>query len=252
MSSPLRADAAILKTARPVRQVRAESANDSFAPLLYPFLLLMLACAYHWLLCLAQTFGIRATPTLVGLVELMIYAGCLPFLLKRLSMRVLTAILFMIGAITAMAILRGGYLDIKGIRDLLIPAIFLWAGRSWAAKRGDTAIADLDRILRVIVVIIIGVGMLEAMLPGTYSRYINSFTYYAGLGGISEASAQITGQTVTLNGLRPQGIGRTLLPQLLGNSRISSVFLEPVSFGNFAVLTLAWALAKPTDRKSVV
>jgi putative polymerase len=55
------------------------------------------------------------------------------------------------------------------------------------------------------------------------------------------------GQKLQLNGFRPEGIGRTLLPSLLGNHRISSVFLEPVSLGNFAVLLAAWGLAKPRE-----
>src|SRR5690606_7982816 len=104
------------------------------------------------------------------------------------------------------------------------------------------------RIVRTLVLIVIAIGLVEAIFFDTYTRYINTFTYYIGLGGIAEASAQIAGQTVTLNGLRPEGIGRTLLPQLLGSHRVSSIFLEPVSLGNFAVIIMAWALAKPTEQ----
>ena len=35
------------------------------------------------------------------------------------------------------------------------------------------------------------------------------------------------------------------LAQVLGQSRVASVFLEPVSLGNFAVILLAWGLSKP-------
>jgi len=48
-----------------------------------------------------------------------------------------------------------------------------------------------------------------------------------------------------LNGIRPEGIGRTFFPGLLDSHRVSSVFLEPVSLGNFAVLCAAWGLSKP-------
>jgi len=51
------------------------------------------------------------------------------------------------------------------------------------------------------------------------------------------------GQTLTLNGFRPEGIGRTLLPSLLGSHRTSSLFLEPVSLGNFAVILMAWQVS---------
>jgi putative polymerase len=53
------------------------------------------------------------------------------------------------------------------------------------------------------------------------------------------------GQLLTLNGYRPEGIGRTILPFLLGSHRASSVLMEPVSLGNFAVILLAWVLSKP-------
>jgi putative polymerase len=42
--------------------------------------------------------------------------------------------------------------------------------------------------------------------------------------------------------MRPQGQGRGLL-SFLGEHRVSSVFLEPVSMGNFAVILAAWGLA---------
>lgn len=223
------------------KSAKAQSAVGASIP--YVAGLLLLACTHHWLLCLLQSVGIRSSQGLIAMMELLIYVGCLPLLRQRISARIITAILFMIGAITLMAILRDGYLDIKAMRDLLIPAVFIWAGRSW---RGTTD--DLDRILSTLIVVIIGIGLLEATFFDTYTRFINTFQYYFGLGGFTEAQAQVSGQTVTLNGLRPDGIGRTLLPQVFGSHRISSVFLEPVSFGNFAVIVLAWGLAKPVEQ----
>ncbi|WP_236905360.1 hypothetical protein [Collimonas arenae] len=37
------------------------------------------------------------------------------------------------------------------------------------------------------------------------------------------------------------------MPSLIGNHRISSIFLEPVSLGNFAVIIAAWGLSKRRD-----
>jgi putative polymerase len=209
----------------------------------YAAALLLIACGHHWLLCLLQNIGLHTRPAIIGAVELLIYFSCLPLLQYRISPRIIAAILFMIGILTVMAILREGRLDVKAMRDLFIPAVFIWAGRSW---RGS--IEDLDRAFRCVVIVVVGIGLTEAIFFETYTRFINTFTYYVGIGGIAEANAQVSGQTVTLNGLRPEGIGRTLLPQVLGNHRVSSVFLEPVSFGNFAVVTMAWALSKPAEQ----
>jgi putative polymerase len=50
---------------------------------------------------------------------------------------------------------------------------------------------------------------------------------------------------LSLNGYRPEGIGRTILPIIFGSHRASSVFMEPIALGNFAVIVLAWGLSKP-------
>lgn len=221
--SSVRVQPLSVETARPIA--------DTHSSTRYAAALLLLVCGHHWLLCALQSVGIHATPGVVAATEFLIYLGCVPLIYRRLSPRIVTALLLVFGLLILLAIARGGLLDIKAMRDLLIPALFLWAGRSW---RGSTA--DLDRIVRVIVIVVIAVGLTEALFFDIYTRFINTFTYYIGIGGIAEANAQIAGQTVTLNGLRPEGIGRTLLPQLLGAHRVSSLFLEPVSLGNFAVI----------------
>jgi len=97
----------------------------------------------------------------------------------------------------------------------------------------------------VVAAVVVAIGLVQAVAADAYNRLFNAFNYYVSLGGISTGSAQVAGQSVTLNGMRPEGIGRTLLPQVLGAQRVASVFLEPVSLGNFAVILLAWGLAKP-------
>jgi putative polymerase len=116
----------------------------------------------------------------------------------------------------------------------------VWAGRAFGQKG-----RSLDRPLLVVAGVVVAIGLVQAVAADAYNRVFNTFNYYVNLGGISTASAQVAGQAVTLNGMRPEGIGRTLLPQLLGAQRVASVFLEPVSLGNFAVILLAWGLAKP-------
>ena len=206
----------------------------------YIALLLLFAAGYHWLLCFLQTFGISASPARVSIAELLIYLACLPLLRERISARAIITVLLMAGTIVFLAFFRDGYVDVKGIRDLLIPILFIWVGRTWKGT-----VDDLDRMLRALIILIVAIGLFEIIFFDTYTHFINSFTYYIHLGGIQAADAQISGQTVTLNGLRPEGIGRTVLPQLLGSHRASSLFLEPVSFGNFAVVIMAWGLSKP-------
>jgi putative polymerase len=206
----------------------------------YATFLLLAVVMHHWLLCLLHNKGISVSVARVAMAEMVIYITCLPLLLARLSLRSLIAVFVTLGATGLFALLRGGYFDAKAARDLIIPLVFLWAGRAFGQNG-----RSLDRPLLVICGVVVSVGLVQAVIPEIYNRLFNTFSYYVSLGGISSSSAQVSGQSVTLNGLRPEGIGRTLLPQVLGAHRVASVFLEPVSLGNFAVIMLAWGLAKP-------
>src|SRR5690606_21326174 len=135
--------------ALPASQSQAQSPS-----LRYVGFLLVLACGHHWLLCALQVVGIHANAGLVGAVEFLIYLGCVPLFYHRISVRIVSALLLVFGLLTLLAILRGGFVDIKAMRDLLIPALFLWVGRSW---RGSTM--DLDRIVRTLVLIVIAIGL---------------------------------------------------------------------------------------------
>ena len=209
--------------------------------MVYATFLLLAVVLHHWILCLLHNKGISVSVARVAMAEMVIYIACVPLLLARLSLRLLVAVFVALGACGLLALFRGGYFDAKAARDLLIPLLFLWAGRSYG-QHGRS----LDRPLLLIAGLVVLIGLVQAVIPDLYNRVFNTFSYYVSLGGISEGSAQVSGQAVTLNGLRPEGIGRTLLPQVLGAQRVSSVFLEPVSLGNFAVMLLAWGLAKPS------
>jgi putative polymerase len=206
----------------------------------YAIFLLLAVTTHHWLLCLMHTQGIGVSVGKVALAELLIYAACVPLMVHRLSLRSLIAVFVALGITGLLALLRGGYFDPKAARDLLIPLVFVWAGRSFA--QGGRS---LDWPLLAVTAVIAAIGLVQAAVPELYNRFFNTFSYYVDLGGIQASSAQVAGQSVTLNGLRPEGIGRTLLPQVLGAQRVASVFLEPVSLGNFAVILTAYGLAKP-------
>ncbi|MBX3618890.1 MAG: polysaccharide polymerase [Rhizobacter sp.] len=227
-----------LRTGRPPHDAHSLAITGESA--VYATFLLLAVVMHHWLLCFMHNKGISVSVARVAMAELIIYIACVPLLLARLSLRSLIAVFVALGLSGLLALLRGGYFDAKAARDLLIPLVFVWAGRSYGQNG-----RSLDRPLLIVTGVVVAIGLVQAVIPDLYNRVFNTFSYYVSLGGISSSSAQVAGQSVTLNGLRPEGIGRTLLPQLLGAQRVASVFLEPVSLGNFAVILLAWGLAKP-------
>ena len=207
-------------------------------------LLLAVSVSYQWGLCFLDNQGLYVSPASIALSEIILLGLCIPFLsLKQVSLTAVAATILLFGALFILAIARGGYLDIKGLRDLMVPLVFVWLGRSVTLGRGD-----IDRIIFPLVWVVVVIALVETFSFDFYNQFFNTFNYYARSGVIGESAIPtIAGQTVTLNGLRPEGIGRTLLPEMLGPLRAASVFLEPVSFGNFAIIVAGWGLARQWD-----
>jgi putative polymerase len=200
--------------------------------------ILVATVGYLSILSFLNTQGLTASPVLVGLVEAAIYTACLGVQLKRLPLQ-MVGLSFCIGAWIMLTWLIRQVPDFKGVRDLIIPVLFFNLGRYVA----DVDFAD--RVLKLIICILAAVGLFEVFFTDIYANLFNPFSFYVNIGGINESAAQFSGQLLTLNGFRPEGIGRTILPELLGPHRASSLLMEPVALGNFSVILMAWALSKP-------
>lgn len=200
-------------------------------------LVLFAATTYLGMLSAVNAHVLRASPALVGLVEALIYAACFAQIARALTPRLVIAWLVIAATLALLWLLRQEP-DIKGLRDLIIPMLFFALGRHVSDVR------FADRVLLGLLLMLVVVGIFEAIAVDAYATVFQTFSFYVNLGSIDAAGAMFDGQALTLNGYRPEGIGRTLLPWLLGNHRVSSLMLDPVSLGNFAVITVAWALSK--------
>ncbi|WP_154660720.1 polysaccharide biosynthesis protein GumE [Marinobacter nanhaiticus] len=169
--------------------------------------------------------------------EFLILVACLPLLIPRVLPGVMILAAFSGAFLCLQALLRGG-LDLKAFRDLLIPLCFYWAGRNVGSP------AQADKALRIIVGVVLFFAFFELLALDVYTRIFNIFSYYVSTGSLEEITEYQRDSRLQMNGIRPPGIGRTLLPGLLDSHRVSSVFLEPVSLGNFATIVAAWGLAK--------
>lgn len=123
--------------------------------------------------------------------------------------------------------------DPMPIRDVLIPFSFYFA----AYRLADKGLAD--RLAIVAVVIVLAMGLFEYLALNTYLNFFNVIGYYISRGSVTLQDTFGETRGLFISGIRPEP--RTILP-FLGQQRVSSVFLEPVSAGNFGVIIYAWAL----------
>lgn len=204
------------------------------------FWILIISLTYQALLCALHTSVHPISMLGVALTEAVIYLACLSVLIKRIRLEFFSVALLVAAYLFMIAIFRN-QLDPKGFRDVMIPIIFFGLGR----QIGDLNYAN--RVLKVMTVLVLAFGFFELWFLEAFSRMFNIFSYYVSQGGLMAGTNWAKDSVLGLNGIRPDEIGRTILPSLLGSHRVSSVFLEPVSLGNFAVIIAAWGLSKRLD-----
>jgi putative polymerase len=131
-------------------------------------------------------------------------------------------------------------IDVKIVRDLAIPIGFFLLGT--ASPNLKTA----DRIVTAALVIVLIVALFEYFWIEMFTKFFNIAKYYIARGTL-EAKQIWQNSDLFISGTRPggggDGGGRNLLP-FLGDHRVSSVFLEPVSAGNFGVIAFLWGMVR--------
>jgi putative polymerase len=202
--------------------------------------ILIASITYQALLTIANTHLFRITHSLIELAEVVIYLTCITILFRRIRPDIAITGLLVVAYLLVLAIVRHE-VELSGLRNAIIPILFYWLGRNI----GNVDYAD--RILKIAIGIVLFFGFFELFFLDWYIQLFDIFSYYVNGGVIQVTSDLIQSSSLNLNGMRPEGIGRTILPSLLGSHRISSVFLEPVSLGNFAVIVAAWGLSKQRD-----
>ncbi len=192
------------------------------------------AALYPLLLCFLNTRVAKMPNAAVIIAETLIGLIAIPLLIARLSLGNLILCLCLCLNFLILSVFQQET-DFKALRDLLMPVVFVWLGYVISDRRIS------ERILRNLAIVAVALGLVEFIFPAFFTSLFDSIDFYASRGFAASNHFQLTALTT-----RPIGIGRSLLP-FLGPRRMSSFFLEPVAFGNFAVLTAAWALSKPKE-----
>lgn len=221
----------------PHSSIITQSEPDKLASTQLVTVILIAATTYQAFLALINAHLFRMSTTLVGVAEFFIYLACVVVLIRRIRPEIVVTAIMIATYLFVLAILRNE-VDLRGFRDVMIPILFYWLGRN------VSNIHYADRILKIVVFIVLFFAFFELFFLDWYGRLFDIFSYYVNLGSYTVSTNSTTGSMLGLNGIRPEGIGRTILPTVFGNHRISSVFLEPISLGNFSVIVAAWGLSK--------
>jgi len=192
---------------------------------------------FNMVLCFVNTRIMSTWETYVGITELsMTFAALLAALDKRL--RVYMFLLIFVSYMVLLFAIRGES-DVKAVRDIIVPVAFYFMGR----KAQDLKLAD--KLLTISVAIVVFFGLFEYFFTELFLDYFNVLGYYLSRGSLRLDETMGATRGLFISGTRPEP--RTILP-FLGQHRVASVFLEPVSAGNFGVIAYAWTLFRSNMR----
>lgn len=205
--------------------------------------LVLSAVAFNAVLCFVNTNVLGVSVRAVILSEIIIIAAALLASYRSLN----PSFVVLIGGVVLynlmLALFRYNHspeagIDVKIIRDFLIPIAFFMLGV------GIRNLKTADFIVYVVTFVVFAFAMLEYFFLDAYLRLFNIVQYYIARGtlDLSEWALQVS-KGLMVSGLRPEDQGRGLLP-FLGNHRVSSVFLEPNSLGNFGCIVALWAIVR--------
>jgi len=203
----------------------------TFGERLGPTLTLM-AVLYNCCLCFANTVLFTISPAVVISAEVILIGSALTLVWYR-SFR-LNAILVALAAYFYTVMMIRSQFDPKILRDVLIPIAFFFLGYHFGTLR------VADRLVTLLLIVALADALFEWLAPTAYAHYFDVARYYIERGTTGQEEHQFFGGF--FNSARFQN--RTLLP-VLGDHRVSGIFLEAPSVGNFGGIVFAWILLRP-------
>jgi len=211
---------------------------DSFHPAIVGFWAILAASLFNVVLCFLSTkhLMVASSAQVIAIEMAILLAGMLAArnLVGEAAVR--------LGVVTIVCLVAlkmlNGDLDLKIIHDLAIILVFFLLGRVCPAPLAS-------RLVGVLLTVVIAVGLVEWLLPTVFENTFDIWGYYLDKGALDATTVNYSNTKLFISGQRSADAGRTLLPAIFGIHRISSIFLEPVSLGNFAIICLAWLLSMP-------
>ncbi|USO04374.1 MAG: hypothetical protein H6853_03635 [Rhodospirillales bacterium] len=199
-----------------------------------PEALLVAASSYMFFLCFVHT-NIFAVSNYVIMACETLFLGLAAsyILLVRKKPDIILIAFALLVYFCVLWIFRGG-VDLQGPRNILIVLFFFSLGAAVSDAR------SLNKIFWVVSLLAFAGVLAEYFATGLYLKYVNILDFYVSRADQATHVPEHLKDNLFISGIRTAG--RNLLP-FLGDHRISSIFLEPVSMGNFAIILGIWGLS---------
>jgi putative polymerase len=192
-----------------------------------PGFVLIAAVCFNAILAIINGHFVTLARAHVIFAEIAVYAGALAMIVSRADRRMwpwflLTVFIILMGLFVSVG---SDELNAKYIRDVLVIPIFIMLGMTY---RSNTFVRPFS-ILHTIILL---VAIIEVVSPDTYAEIFRILDYYVNTRDFSENSFWNTESTLFVSATRP---GSRFFG-FVDWHRVSSIFLEPVSLGNYCVI----------------
>lgn len=195
--------------------------------------LVAVAASYLLLLCGLFTNGVPITNVVVMFVDAAVVGVAIAVTLyinPRVIMLPLLGIALSFGVVAVFS----QVIDLKALRDATLIVAFLTLGMSAGSSRRALL------AFWAVSILVITFAFFEWFFPSTFASYFNVLAFYIMRGELDPRVSEYADTSLFISSVRSQG--RFLLP-FLGPHRVSSIFIEPVSMGNFGAIAIAWGLS---------
>lgn len=185
--------------------------------------LLVIGVSYNLPLAILNAHGVPIGRTTVIAVEAVLMASGLLLALANWRAE-MTRWLLMIAAFFALSLILSQFrqvFDPKSFRDTLMFAVFIMNGMLVPWR-------DARRVIIGLHVVILLVLLIEVFFPAEFGAFVDPRAYFISTRGFTPE--QLSGDSNLFGAVRPDE--RYLMPWL-GWNRASSLFLEPLSLGNY-------------------
>lgn len=203
--------------------------RESFLPLL----LIVAAVTFNAALAFANAHVAPMNSKIVILSEVAIVAMAHLYVLSHFTPRMVPwyGFIVCVGMFALLRMAAIGEINVKHFRDMLLVPTFIMLGMATSERRA------IQTMLVVVAIVVVGI-LIEAISVDAYSSLLKIKDYYIATRGYVSSDFSYGGELYT-SATRYQD---RYLP-FFGLHRLSSVFLEPVSLGNFAIVLAAFTIA---------